>query len=520
MNFKKITYRFFSIFSIILMLWVVGTTIIIPKIGPIFGMFRAQHSPKIIIILNIGCLTLVCLLYFFLWRILKKRSSQMRLSDKNTLIILGVELLIYIISLLLFFRFIGFTNPVDDTSITLNYLDQLSANNHLGYDYMYSNPQNLFLMFIFEGIHTLFGREYSTIIVAFCLLHAITILFSFFAMRNIKICNLVSLIAIQFWIFAVQISLHVGVAYTDTLALFFVSMALFFFTKFIKENQSMNISKNLERKVNWIYLSLTLISLTLGYIGKGTVLIVILAFFVTFWISFSGRLKIISFLPIVFLILGIFGWKQIIINQNIFPDSNFGQPNTHYLMMGLSNAKKGESNPYSWAPGVYNSDDQAFTWKLFLEEKKPKTEITQTHFEIIKDRLNQLSLVEKINFVNHKVSVTWSSGDLKSTFEMILGANKEKNRMTLLYNKTSGLILYIVMMVVQYCIYVGVILSICQFFRKFDVFVLLGNIFISGYFCFLILWEASPRYAMLLFPFAIIMIAKYLQSYSLKSIVE
>lgn len=512
MIFKRFTYKAFSIFSLLIVIWMIATTVFIPKMGSIFGMFRVQHSYKMIALLNVCCLLFSLLIYMILKFMLEKKFFHNFFNSKKMYLMLGAEVLIYLFLLLNFFKVIGFVNPVDDTRITLNYLDQLNTNGHLGYDYMYSNPQNIFLMYIFNAIQIVLGKKYSTIIVVFCVLHIVTILFNFFSLKNIGVSNGVSFLTVQLWIFAAQISMHVGVAYTDVLALFFLSFSLFFFTKFLDRFDGTDITFSEMSRGKWIYLIFLSIILTIGYIGKGTFLIVILAFFLTLFIVFEREAKLISLLPFLFFLLGSFGWKQFIISQEIFPDDNFGQPNTHYIMMGFSNSKRADTSLHTWAPGVYNSDDQAFTWQMYLEEKETKKEISKTHVDIIKKRLEQMSFAEIVSFINNKVAVTWSSGDLKSTFEMTLGANSEKNRMSLLYNNFSGLILYLVMMTIQYCVYIGIILSSIKFFKRFDILILLCNIFIAGYFCFLIFWEASPRYAMLLFPFSIIMIGKYLQS--------
>lgn len=512
MTFKRFTYKAFSIFSLLIVMWMIATTVFIPKMGSIFGMFRTQHSYKMITVLNVSCLLFSCFVYTVLKLMLKKRFFYSFFNNKRTYLFLLIESVLYFILLLAFFKVIGFVNPVDDTRITLTYLDQLNTNGHLGYDYMYSNPQNIFLMYIFNAIQIVFGKNYSIIIVVFCVLHIVTILLSFFSLTNLGISNAISLLTVQLWFFSAQISMHVGVAYTDVLALFFLSVSLFFLTKFLSRFKELDIPFAMMTKKKWLYLIFVSATLTVGYIGKGTFLIVILAFFLAFFIVFKGWAKLISLLPILFFVLGSLGWKQFVVNQQIFPDDNFGQPNTHYIMMGLSNSKRGDASFYTWVPGVYNSDDQAFTWQMYLEEKKSKNEISKKHFDIIRERFEQMSFIELLSFINHKVAVTWSSGDLKSTFEMTLGADSKKNRMTLLYNDSSGLILYLVMMTIQYCIYIGIMLSSVKFFRQFDILILLCNIFIAGYFCFLIFWEASPRYAMLLFPLAVMMIGKYLQS--------
>lgn len=74
-----------------------------------------------------------------------------------------------------------------------------------------------------------------------------------------------------------------------------------------------------------------------------------------------------------FLVLGNFGWKQFIDAQKLYPNSHYGQPNTHYLMMGLNNTPIPDNlsgdDKYRWVVGAYSSADQRFTWDMFLDKK-------------------------------------------------------------------------------------------------------------------------------------------------------
>ena len=98
--------------------------------------------------------------------------------------------------------------------------------------------------------------------------------------------------------------------------------------------------------------------------------------------------------------------------------------------------------------------------------------------------------------MNNKVSVTWGSGDLKSSFEVYLGTGKSKKAANLFSSKVTGLILYSWMMTIQYLLYIGVLLACIYLFNSKSKIALLCMIYITGYFTFLLFWEASPRYAM------------------------
>lgn len=502
-------YTFFLAASIFTMLWAIFTTIFSPRIGEIFSLFRNVHSTKTIILINSSCFVFTLLLYPVIARFLAKGTKKWVLSNKFTFIFFTIELTIYFISLLLFIKFIGFKQAVDDAAITLKFLDQLSLGEKWGYNYMYSNPQNLLLMYIFSAIRTFFGPNYSSIIIVFSLMHIITILLTFLSLKNLKVSNLVSLVAIQILVFAIQITLHVPVAYTDILSLFFMSVTLFFFTSYLKTaNEGTN-------KFSYLYIILTSIFCVLGFISKGTVLILVIALSLFLLLYNNGKRRVIGLVPFIFLFFGHFLWGQFIDSQNLFPDKNYGQPNTHYIMMGLHNTPIPDDlpneNKAKWTVGAYDSSEQRFTWDMFLDKKMSKEKIQVEHIKVIKQRLKAMNLIQLIQALNNKVSVTWGSGDLKSSFEVFLGTRKNQEKMWVFQNNFSGLIVYSIMMVIQYLIYLGIIFSAIKFFKVINPFIFFSSIYITGYFVFLLIWESSPRYSMGIFIPAILAIGLLFQ---------
>lgn len=92
----------------------------------------------------------------------------------------------------------------------------------------------------------------------------------------------------------------------------------------------------------------------------------------------------------------------------------------------------------------------------------------EKHLSIIKERLNAMDFKQFLAAINNKVAVTWSSGDLKSSFEIFLGTGKNEKNMWVFRSKTSGLILYAVMMVIQYLVYLGIIFTSIKFFKNIN----------------------------------------------------
>lgn len=508
-------YKFFLIASIFTMLWSIFSTIFSPRIGEIFSLFRNVHSVTTITLINSVCFIFTLLLYPTIAHFLAKGTKKWVLSNKFTYIFLAVELAIYFIALVLFIKFIGFKQAVDDAAITLKFLDQLSLGEKWGYNYMYSNPQNLLLMYIFSAIRTFFGTNYNSIIIIFSLVHVITILLTFLSVKNLKINNLVSLVTIQILVFAIQITLHVPAAYTDILSIFFMSVTLFFFTNYLKT------SKEITNKFSYLYIILTSIFCVIGFISKGTMLILVIALSVFLLLYNKVNRRLIGTIPFLFLFCGNFLWGQFIDSQNLFPDKNYGQPNTHYIMMGLHNAPipddLPDENKAKWIVGAYSSEEQRFTWDLFLEKKLPKENVQAEHIKVIKERLKAMSPTQLIKALNNKVSVTWGSGDLKSSFEIFLGTGRNEEKMWVFKNNFSGLIIYSLMMVIQYSIYLGIILSALKFFNVMNPFIFFNSIYVTGYFVFLLMWEASPRYSMGIFIPAILSIGLLFQKTEAKN---
>ncbi|WP_086313937.1 hypothetical protein A5821_001486 [Enterococcus sp. 7F3_DIV0205] len=508
-KFLNYIYKFFLVTAIFTMLWALLSTMLTPRIGEIFSLFRNVHSVKSIIIINILCFIFTLLLYPTVVGFLNRGSKKWEPGNKFTYIFLAVELGIYFVSLLLFLQFMGFKQPVDDAAITLKFLDQLVQGEKWGYNYMYSNPQNLMLMYIFSAVRSVLGTNYSSIIVVFSLLHVMTILLTFLALKKLKLSNLVSLASIQVLIFAIQINLHVPVAYTDILSIFFMSVTLFFFTCYLK-----TVDKGLN-KSSYIYITLASIFCVVGFISKGTMLILVIALSLFLVLYNKGSRRLIGLMPFLFLFFGNFLWSQFINSQNLFPDNNYGQPNTHYIMMGLNNTpipkELSGKDKYTWSVGAYSSEDQRFTWDMFLDERISKKKIQEEHIKVIKKRLHNMSFGQIVEALNNKVSVTWSSGDLKSSFEIFLGTGRNEEKMWVFKNNVSGLIIYSIMMVIQYLVYLGIILSSLKFFKNMNPFIFFNSIYITGYFVFLLMWEASPRYAMGIFIPAILAIGLLLQ---------
>ncbi len=127
-----------------------------------------------------------------------------------------------------------------------------------------------------------------------------------------------------------------------------------------------------------------------------------------------------------------------------------------------------------------------------------------------------LSIKELLKAMNNKVSVTWGSGDLKSSFEVYLGTGKSKKAANLFSSKVTGLILYSWMMTIQYLLYIGVLLARIYLFNSKSKIALLCMIYITGYFTFLLFWGRLVLHMHWNFVPGILLIGVLLERFSVK----
>lgn len=487
--------------SISALFFILFSSIHSPKLNAICSLFRDSHSLQLVRWLNALTMVLACLIFLGLRRLFL-RSFKTDISFKKALILLLLESIVYAVFVLSCIHLLHFTAPIDDAKFVLSILNDLRLGKEMGYNYLYINPQNLFLMGLYAFIQFLFGKSYLAIILAFLLLHLVTIWLLFLSLKNMQLSNTRSLVLIQLMFLATQITFHIPVAYTDILSLFFTSLCLYLFTKTFPPS---------------IRSILFLSSIAfLGFLAKGTGIIIILALAAYLFIMNRSKQRLLAVIPLMLFLLFNRGWHQLINTSQIFPDTHYGQPNTHYLMMGTHGAKLPQQlspdEKAHWLVGTYNSEDQHYTTRLFLDEGLSKSAISKKHLSILKQRLDDLSWREFGSALTNKISTVWGSGDLKTTFSIYLGSNRNLSVRHLLTRARTGGLLYAQMMLIQYLLYIGLLLSLLSQSCKHSPIVCLTSIFFFGYFLFLVIWEASPRYAMLLFPFGLLSMGQYVNS--------
>ncbi|QQP69582.1 glycosyltransferase family 39 protein [Carnobacterium sp. CS13] len=470
------------------MIWIIGIAIFSPNLGNILSEFRSESTLNEIVIQNLTASIIAIFLIgcgFYI--------SKVKISFKASNIIAVIESILFFIFLLWLFRYLGIQTPIDDGSFVLNIAKEVVETGKISGWYLAANPQNLFILFVYIFIDKVFGSfDHHTIYIIFSIMHAVSALLIYFSAKKLTNKPMASLIAMNLFMFTIQISLHVANIYTDTLSIFTSLIMVIFFVYFIQ-------TKNFNKKI--VYLTLSSIFLSISFFAKGLFLILFIAVVIALIVGLSGKEKWLVLIPIVtFLLLNV-GWNKGIDALHLYEIDERGMPNTHYLFMG-ANAEyyfKDDGREHYRSAGGYNDNDLAFSKDLFWDQRMSKSTISKMHLELIKERWSSLSLTEALAFLNAKNATTWSSGDLKSTFSIKLAAEHNEVSSTLATSKGFNLYMQTIQMIYYFILLLVFIKMLIK--RTGDLYSLLTCLFLVGMFLFLLLWEASPRYSMTIMSF-------------------
>lgn len=502
--------RFFGILTILCIGWMVYAFMVTPRLGALSSLYRPIH-PHDIASIDVVALVVATVLI----GLVKGYRGKLQISAKVLNWLFAFELVVYFLGLLWFLRWIDYSHVVDDAQVVLNWLHHYKQadpwqDGTWATRYMYSNPQNLFLMLSYKLVELIVGNHFFALVTAFCLLHIGTLALTMKILHVVGISDGYAFIVMQLYLAMIQITWQAPMVYTDTLALFFVTVMIYCLAEYFQASTT---------KSQVVWLVLASVTGVLAYLSKGTSLIVIVA--VVVYLIVTQRRAKLSFvlIPILLFIVGNSAWRSGVGMTGIYPDQGYGQPNTHYIMMGMSNTpvpNDQRSANGKWQVGIFSSADQAYSWKLFYDERLSKKEIQAKQLNRYVKRVSAMSLSQLLQALNNKVSVVWGSGDLKTTFDIARGMADQKRGFHLFSTKKWGLPVYFVMTVTQLVLYLGIILATIKYFNRLDDTVLLGSIFISGYFAFMLLWEVNPRYAIAIVPFGILMMGKFLTRATMK----
>ena len=495
MRIEEYAKKFVIFLGILSLAVIVLISLFFPKLVAIQGHIREINSPFRVALLNGASAVIALILLSGLMYLLKiKKMNPIKWM-------LTIELLLYFLFMIALTKYYGITGPIDDAWVVMDNAITLKETGVISGWYMVSNPQNLFLMYLYLGIENIFNTfSYQITFIVFALLHVGSAYLVYKCAESVSKNKVTAFITLQLFIFCYQITLHVTNIYTDTLQLFIILLGLYPILKFA------------ERTGKYLFLSILAASFAfaVGFLAKGTTLVLIIAFVLLLVVNLKGKEKILAIIPILVLLTVNTSWNAFIDSQEIYQVEKVGMPNTHYLFMGLN----------GWYPegttlgqrqylltGAYNDGDLIYSKTLFFDQNLSKEKVQAEHIKLIKERLNSLDLKSGIEFLGAKIATSWSSGDLKSTYSLRVGAQNEARKWELLESYPT----YIYMQTMQFLyFFIALLVFIKAFINrvKIDSLILLSAIFTVGMFLFLILWEASPRYVIAVMPFYMLLLTK------------
>ncbi|CZR10256.1 Dolichyl-phosphate-mannose-protein mannosyltransferase [Trichococcus flocculiformis] len=466
-----------------------------PKLVAIQGHIRVISSIFRVAVLNGASAIIALILLSGLMYLLKIKIMN------NIKLMLTIELLLYFLFMIALTKYYGIIGPIDDAWVVMDNAITLKDTGVIDGWYMVSNPQNLFLMYLYLGIEGIFNTfSYQITFIVFALMHVGSAFLVYKCAEAVSKNQISAFITMQLFIFCYQITLHVTNIYTDTLQLFIILLGLYPVLRFAESTWKNLIFSILAASV----------AFSVGFLAKGTTLVLIIAFVLLLVINLKGKKKILATIPIVMLLTINTSWNSFIDSQEIYQVDKIGMPNTHYIFMGL-NTWYPEGNTIGqrqyFLTGAYNDGDLNYSKTLFFDQDLTKEEVQAEHIRMIKERVAGFNFKSGLEFLGAKIATSWSSGDLKSTYSVRIGAQNEKQKVNLLESYPT----YIYMQSMQFLyFFIASLVFIKAFFNriKVDPIILLSSIFTVGMFLFLIIWEASPRYVIAVMPFYMLLLTK------------
>ena len=374
-------------------------------------------------------------------------------------------------------------------------------------EYFAQYTNNIAVLCVFAGIfrmtRVLFGcMPDSSLAVLNIVLVNSSILFNVCTTRRLSDARTGWFVGVVMLFFA-PFYLFIPIFYTDTLALFFVSLGLLF---------ALWLSEVWQRRTNgWLKKSalavLGGVLFSVGFVAKGIPAIVMIAMSVLMFFKLSlRRFFIVMILVFAGFFAGVWGWESAVvkiggITQDALDRCRF--PLTHFVMMGLKGI------------GAYDEPDVLYTRSFpTYAEKKAATEK-----EIVK-RIRSFGLVGLVRHALHKVGFTWTSETCGPEAYLAFNAGVPVARVGLRAlvldgGRPDGGDLWRRRIVRAFCrgeaIFVslfalGYFLAVLKGWIKELNGLVISLSFVGGV-LFLVLWETHPRYTFSLMPTLLIMSA-------------
>ncbi len=352
---------------------------------------------------------------------------------------------------------------------------------HRNYLERYSNQWGIFLAqsFIYKLSYMLTGEVHRTLLP---LVNVILMQVSYFL--TYKIAGLVFHRKKQVIMSVIVLTacpvlyVYSCVFYTDTLSMPLMLSAIYFGIL------AVNVKT---RKSAALYIALSSVSTAIGYLIKGNIAILAVAFLI-YMLFKSGIKRFMTYLVAIILsfVIATSGISSVMKQTGAVTDEGvekYSFPVTHWVMMGL------------YGRGGYN--DEEFRYTFFIEGKDAKRE---ANIEVIKNRLSDMGVSGFLMHLVKKINYTWYGGAYQSTTQFL---KSEQDSITSFF-ENSG-VYRVWCFLFQSSL---ILLMLCSFVsgavnKKTNEMALL-RLAQLGLFLFLLIWETRSRYMLNLLPMYII----------------
>jgi hypothetical protein len=441
---------------------------------------RGHHSISSIAPDYFGVGTIVIVL-FILIAFFKFRTSVFRLLEKVPVTIwvagfLGFSIIFQLVVVKLFA-----VRPSWDFGALVNgtrlYLETGEVS-----DYFSIYPNNIFLFCLLVVI----GKVFTPSVIVYLLFNIFIITISQYLIFTIagKVAGKsTAMVTLAVSVLFFPYIFFAPVVYTDTISLVFLLLPL-----------NMLLDKDGEFKSNLPTLLRAAVIFAFGMLLKGSLIIFIIAFAITLFFYMKGWKKAYVILPFVVLIMvkTIFNsalYQLEILDKRQLQQTSF--PVSHWMVMAQNGDRFGK----------YSGDD--FEWTKQLLEDHPRNQVSDIHFQELKNRMEEKGLQGNLVFNLEKIMHTWTDGTYYSLNKIKRNPVAPENITGLLDYKSGDLLQSYAR--VQHLILVIGLLFAASLFREKRAFVMFCMLAIVGYFFFFLLWETRSRYLVSVTPLIILL---------------
>ncbi len=430
-------------------------------------------------------MNIICIgVSYLIWQKLKINCQSITKRKMDLFFIIG--LVIYNIVVVFFIKYFQM-HPGWDFGWVYNMAYETASGKQLvsqHHAYLYNYPFNYSLLMLYEFI---FKNIYFNLHALFILGTAcinITVIFIYLTLRNNYKTTTVCITSMILLLFYPYIA-YTLIPYSDTVALPFFAMAIYFIYK--------------DQKINHSIVSIVLLSIAvaIGGVFKILLLIILIAYTIYGLIEFKLKTKILLIIPFVVFI----GVNQVfgdMVDKKHYSYAKFedsGMTPLYWMYAGLNYDAKGRYN---------NEDyDESLQWGIRLDQAG-KQEVTDFYIDGIVERVTELGPIKLLELAQYKLEATWGDGTYGMSEYILI--NPLKNGETRIFF-TEGFGKYLIDGYSQF-IHLFILVGVWLNFKSNGSINRVLKLIFLGFFTYLILFEAGPRYILLLSPVLFIICAK------------